>query len=144
MRRPVGNLVRRAAVGVAIVFSMTVAIPERIDAGNGGFPISWLWSWASARPAWSASAFVGRPVQMRGTGLSRGHYVSAAETKAGGGSGKAPDRVSDGLEPYEPHEVQLNRRRPGARCGASTQRPAGRSIAGRTPRRRCSPTQTAR
>ncbi|HEX6682259.1 MAG TPA: LamG-like jellyroll fold domain-containing protein [Candidatus Limnocylindrales bacterium] len=94
---------------MAVAFALTVAVPQRVETGdNGGFPLSWLWSWA-AKPAWagSASAFVGRPVQMRGNGLERGHYVPAGQTRAGGGQGRAPEVVPEGLKPYAPHDPNV-------------------------------------
>ncbi len=118
MRRPVEGFLRRTSIAVAIIFGLTVAVPGMIEGPGKGFPVSWLWSWATARPAWTASAFIGRPVQARGAGLSRGHYVSAAQTAAAGGAGSPQEHVADGLKPYAPHDVSI---KPGA---------AGRGVQG--------------
>lgn len=96
---------------------MTVAVPGRVEAEGPGLPLSWLWSWATHSPAWSASAFVGDPVQPRGRPVYSGHYVGADVTKAHGGAGSAPQRAEDGLAPYAPHDPLVI---PGKAGGAAT------------------------
>jgi len=99
---------RRVAMLVGIAFGLTVAVPGVVP-NDTGFPVSWLYNWLAHRSAWAAdaAAFAGVPIQAKGWPVHSGHYVSASETRAGGGSGRAPEHVLGGLKPYAPHEPNL-------------------------------------
>src|SRR6266542_4105956 len=99
-RRLVGRsarLVTLCAVVALVSFGLTAAVPSPGALPPGrGFPLSWLWEGLGRGPRslpenWAA-AFVGLPVQpSAGTAADREHYVPAGQTRAGGGSGRAPD-----------------------------------------------------
>jgi len=96
---------RRVAVVTVVLFGATVAVPPGALPADV-WPVSWMWSWAGQRPAWSAAvSALGAPV-MPGPGSFDGvHHVPARVTAAGGGAGGVVERAAGTLAPYQSHDV---------------------------------------
>jgi len=95
-----GRVAPRIAALTVVVLGLSFVVPESVPqpAGRSGLPLSWLWDWARPAPDWSA-AFLGLPRQQSGGPAVRGHYVSADDTRAGGGAGRAPGHGIGALGP---------------------------------------------
>ena len=86
------------AVVAIVALALTAAFPSGSVPPGGHLPLSWMWSWVKQSPAWAGDALFGAPepaAPMR----DDGHYVSAGETRANTGNGRAPGRVAGALPP---------------------------------------------
>ncbi|GAA0811418.1 LamG-like jellyroll fold domain-containing protein [Spirilliplanes yamanashiensis] len=92
---------KRVGVVVAAVLGLNVAVPPGA-VPEGDFPISWMWSWLGQSSA--LASVTGLPQQERGPGALDGRPASAADTRAGGGTGRKPVQAPGTLDPYVPHD----------------------------------------
>ncbi|WP_431947191.1 LamG-like jellyroll fold domain-containing protein, partial [Micromonospora marina] len=82
---------RRIAVVTTLALALSLGVPQGAVPEQGGFPLPSLASWFRQLPAWAA--VTGVPVQKSAGGAkNRDHYVSAEQTRADGGQGRAPGR----------------------------------------------------
>ncbi|MFF0359165.1 hypothetical protein ACFYRM_33540, partial [Nocardia sp. NPDC004970] len=82
---------RRIAVVTTLALALSLGVPQGAVPEEGGFPLPSLSSWFRQLPAWAA--VTGVPVQKSAGGAkNRDHYVSAEQTRADGGQGRAPGR----------------------------------------------------
>jgi large repetitive protein len=96
---------RRATILTIVLFGLSIGVPSGVVPDGGGFPLSWLTSWLLQRPVWAyGSATAGLPPQAKGND-GKGGYVSAEETDAHTGTGRAPTKVANGLDGYQPREL---------------------------------------
>ncbi|WFE29443.1 hypothetical protein O7623_09740 [Solwaraspora sp. WMMD791] len=104
MRRAIGRASRRIAIVTLLLFGLTVAVPAgAVPADN--WPVSWLWSWASKRPLWSAAAAaLGAPAMAGPAPFTGDHHVPADATDADGGAGRVAEQAAGTLPPYQPHD----------------------------------------
>jgi len=84
------SLLRRLAILVAAGVLLTAAVPSGQSPSDGPsrFPLAGLWEWVTTRPAWSFDR-PSTPVQARGGQVEGAHAVSADQTRANGGNGRA-------------------------------------------------------
>ncbi|MEV6964417.1 LamG-like jellyroll fold domain-containing protein [Hamadaea sp. NPDC051192] len=96
---------RRVVFVALVLFGLSVGVPSGVVPENGGFPLGWLTSWMSQRPVWAyGSPTAGLPALVQGNGAKGGH-VSAEETDSHTGTGRAPKRVANGLDGYQPSKA---------------------------------------
>jgi hypothetical protein len=94
---------RRVALVTLVELALTIGAPTGAVAPNGEFPMGWLWSWLSQRPAWSAfNGFETLPQQGNALGRDDPHYVPASETRATTGTGRDAGRAPGALDAATP------------------------------------------
>ncbi|GIH07104.1 hypothetical protein Rhe02_51710 [Rhizocola hellebori] len=68
-------------IPLIVVVAMTLGLPPGAVPGNGTFPLSWLWTWTTQRPA---SAFLNVPQQQHGPDIKRDPQVPTSATDLNG------------------------------------------------------------
>lgn len=105
-RRGGTRAVRRISIVVVLALVLGVAAPpSAVPPDHGRTPVSWLWSWLSARPSW-AFADPPTPKQQLGRPVD-GHYVKAARVAD---SGKPAKRAKGELGRYQPYRAAAGTR----------------------------------
>ncbi|MCP2323337.1 RHS repeat-associated protein [Hamadaea flava] len=96
---------RRVVFVALVLFGLSVGVPSGVVPENGSFPLGWLTSWMAQRPLWAyGSPTAGLPAVAQGH-AGKGGYVSAEETDSHTGTGRAPKKVANGLDGYQPSKV---------------------------------------
>jgi RHS repeat-associated protein len=93
-------------------------VPSGVDA----LPLSWLTALVAVPGAW-ATPTPPLPVPRSGSAGGRGHRVSAAQTRAGGGTGRPPGRGQGQLKAYQQHQPAAVKRVTPALAGEASFNP---------------------